>query len=88
MVSQVRCIVAGHRGYRVGSSVTAATWCDAMTPDCWDACWDELAEHKDPNGNRVGRYYDRTVEIIWIIAVLSAPETGTSAYDPKVGEIE
>ena len=40
----VRCIVPGHSGCRVGAVGTIATDGDVLTPNCWDACWDEMPQ--------------------------------------------
>ncbi len=45
-----RRVIPGESGCRVGFSVAPATWCDAMTPVCWDACWDESASKGPAEG--------------------------------------
>ncbi len=37
-----RCVVPGQTGCRVSAAGTIATEDDVLTPNCWDACWDEM----------------------------------------------
>jgi hypothetical protein len=75
----VRCIVPAHSGCRVGAVATSATDDDALTPNCWDACWDEMGHSGIENhipfiATRRGLGRVRTVEknITLVISHFSA----------------